>query len=192
MARPRSFDETEIRSKLLQSFWNTGFDGTALPDLEEATGLSRKSLYNAFGDKREMFLDALRTFSRTAVETNTRVLVDPDASIEEIGAVLHGLVELADTTQGRAGCMVCNTSREEIRNDPAVKAEIDAYFRQLEDRFRTVIERGQARGDIRDHPAGPLAQLCVSAVVSISVLSKAGQPTDMLRAIAAETASALT
>ncbi|MEM9755984.1 MAG: helix-turn-helix domain-containing protein, partial [Pseudomonadota bacterium] len=62
MARPRSFDEVEIRSKLLETFWGTGFDGTALPDLEEATGLSRKSLYNAFGDKRDMFLDALRAF----------------------------------------------------------------------------------------------------------------------------------
>ncbi|MEM6898506.1 MAG: TetR/AcrR family transcriptional regulator [Pseudomonadota bacterium] len=192
MARPRSFDETEIRSKLLQSFWVTGFDGTALPDLEEATGLSRKSLYNAFGDKREMFLDALRAFRRTAVETNTKALIEPDASIQNIGAVLHGLADLAQTVQGRAGCMVCNTSREAIRNDPAVKAEIDAYFRQLEDQFRAVIERGQAKGDIRDHPPGALAQLCVSAVVSISVLSKAGQPTDMLRAIATETVSALT
>ncbi|MEM6693904.1 MAG: TetR/AcrR family transcriptional regulator [Pseudomonadota bacterium] len=192
MARPRSFDEAEIRSKLLRSFWYTGFDGTALPDLEEATGLSRKSLYNAFGDKRNMFLDALRAFRRTAVETNTKPLLKPDASVDDIGAVFHGLADLAETAQGRAGCMVCNTSREAIRIDPAVKAEIDAYFRQLEDRFRAVIEQGQVKGKIRDHPSGALAQLCVSAVVSISVLSKAGQPTDMLHAIAAETVAALT
>lgn len=191
MARPRSFDETDIRSKLLQRFWDTGFDGTALPDLEDATGLSRKSLYNAFGDKRYMFLEALRAFRRTAVEANTKPLRNPEASLEAISDVLHGLVELAKTKQGRAGCMVCNTSREAIRHDPAVKAEIDAYFRQLEERFQTVIRRGQEQGAIRAHDGKKLATLCVGAVVSISVLAKAGQPIEMLRTIASETVTAL-
>ncbi|MEM8581687.1 MAG: TetR/AcrR family transcriptional regulator, partial [Pseudomonadota bacterium] len=183
--------EAEVRSKLLQTFWDTGFDGTALPDLERATELSRKSLYNAFGDKREMFLEALRAFRRTAVEANTTPLRHPNASLDAISAVLHGLVDLACTSQGRAGCMICNTSREAIRDDPAVKAEIDAYFRQLEERFLTVIRQGQAQGEIRDQPAKDLAVFCVGSVVSISVLAKAGQPEEMLRKIASQTISAL-
>ncbi|XOV83320.1 MAG: TetR/AcrR family transcriptional regulator [bacterium] len=191
MGRPRSFEEADIQARLLMQFWNTGFDGTSLQDLEQATGLSRKSLYNTFGDKRDMFVSALRAFRRTAVEENTKALRDPAASIDAICSTLYGLVDFAGTTQGRSGCMICNTSREAIRQDPVVKAEIDAYFRQIEERFMSAIERGQAKGEIRDHAPENLARLCLGAVVSISVLSKAGQLIEILRAIADETIAAL-
>ena len=191
MARPRSFNEADIRSKLLRSFWEGGFDGTSLPDLEAATELSRKSLYNTFGDKRDMFLSALRDFRRYALDANTKPLQESNASLAAISTVLKGLVTLSRSAEGQAGCMVCNTAREAIRHDPAVKTEIDAYFRQLEDRFLVAIRNGQTLGDIRIATPEPLARLCVGAVVSISVLSKAGQPAELLDAIVDETLTAL-
>lgn len=192
MGRPRSFDQDEVRSALLKQFWGHGYNGSSLPDLEAAAGLTRKSLYNAFGDKRTMFLHALRDFRRTAVVTNTDPLQAKGASLGAIEQVLYGLAGYAQTADGRLGCMVCNTAREDVRDDPAVKAEIDAYFRQLEHRFLAAIQHGQAQGKITDRSAKDLARLCVGAVVSISVLSKAGQSVAVLRSIASETVAALT
>jgi AcrR family transcriptional regulator len=40
-------------------FARKGFSGTSIEDLSEATGLGTPSLYNAFGDKRQMFLKSL-------------------------------------------------------------------------------------------------------------------------------------
>ncbi|MEM8838244.1 MAG: TetR/AcrR family transcriptional regulator [Pseudomonadota bacterium] len=191
MARPRSFNDDDIRAKLLLSFWETGFEGTALPDLEAATGMSRKSLYNAFGDKRDMFMRALVDFRGTVLDHTLTPLQSDNASIEAIGAVLSGLVDFAVTEKGRAGCMICNTSREAIRHDPAVKSEIDTYFQEIEERFLIVVREGQAKGEIKDEPPEELAALCLGAVVSISVLCKAGQPEAMLRSIAAGTIAAL-
>jgi TetR/AcrR family transcriptional repressor of nem operon len=191
MARPRTFDEDEIRSALLRQFWSHGFEGTALPDLETATGLSRKSLYNAFGDKQAMFVDALRAFRQSVVRENTQALRTGGSGLDAIASVLTGLAELAPTSTGQLGCMVCNTSREDVAEVPEVREQIDAYFSDIERAMRSAVEAGQASGEIVDRDAGDLARLCLGALVSISVLAKAGQSTAVLTSIADETIAAL-
>ncbi|MEM6745546.1 MAG: TetR/AcrR family transcriptional regulator [Pseudomonadota bacterium] len=191
MARTRTFDEADIRALLLRRFHGHGFDGSALPDLETATGLTRKSLYNAFGDKKAMFVQALKDFRRCVVAELTSPLREPEAGLAQIEAMLFSLVEADDVPDGRYGCLVCNTAREEIRDDPTVQAEIDGYFRKLEADFLAAVERGQARGEINGRPARDLARLCVSAVASLSLLGKAGQPVEVLRSIAAQTVESL-
>lgn len=191
MARPRTFDTDTIRVAILRQFWAHGFEGSGLSDLEVATQLSRKSLYNALGDKQAMFLAALTQFRHHAVRENLKPLHKPDAGRAQIGEVLNGLAQLARTADGALGCMICNTSREDIAANPLVRSQIDGYFQDMETAFLTAIERGQSRGDIKDRDPTALARLCLGAVVSISVLSKAGQAGEVLDAIAAETIAAL-
>ena len=57
--RPRSFDEAETLKTIRTCFAEKGYAGTSICDLSDATGLATPSLYNAFGDKRTMFLRAL-------------------------------------------------------------------------------------------------------------------------------------
>jgi TetR/AcrR family transcriptional repressor of nem operon len=63
VARTREFDEDQVLDAALQTFRRKGYEATTLPDLLEATGLARQSLYNAFGDKRELFLTSLRRYA---------------------------------------------------------------------------------------------------------------------------------
>lgn len=191
MARPRTFDEDEIRTALLRQFWSHGFEGTALPDLESATGLSRKSLYNAFGDKQAMFVDALRAFRQSVVRENTKALRAGSSGLDAIASVLTGLAELAPTPTGQLGCMVCNTSREDVAEVPEVREQIDAYFADIERAMRSAVQAGQASGEIVGRDADDLARLCLGALVGISVLAKAGQSTAVLTSIADETIAAL-
>lgn len=191
MARPRSFDDDAIREILLHRFRAGGFGGTALPDLEAATGLSRKSLYNAFGDKEAMFVRALEDFRATTVRAILAPLRAEDAGYDAIALTLRELARIAATPQGRPGCLICNTAREPIAETPRVRRQVDAYFNVVETAIRRAIERGQARGEIRIRPPDDLARLCLGAVVSISVLARAGQPAETLTAIAEETVAAL-
>jgi TetR/AcrR family transcriptional regulator, copper-responsive repressor len=57
--RPRSFDSAATLNTIRACFARKGFSGTAIEDLSQATGLGTPSLYNAFGDKRQMFLKSL-------------------------------------------------------------------------------------------------------------------------------------
>lgn len=68
MARPRTFDEAEVISKAMLAFWQNGYESTSIGMLEEATGISRISLYNTFGDKSKLFLKALNKYSADALD----------------------------------------------------------------------------------------------------------------------------
>ena len=64
MARPREFDESEVLDAAIAAFWRGGYAATSISDLQAATGLSRGSLYKAFGYKHGLFLAALDRYLR--------------------------------------------------------------------------------------------------------------------------------
>src|ERR1700722_106063 len=74
--RPRSFDTEAAVERAMGVFWSHGYNAAALPDLLQATKLSRGSLYAAFGDKRGLFLRALDRYIADAL-TRMDVELDP-------------------------------------------------------------------------------------------------------------------
>ena len=50
----KSFEIQDAVDKAMQVFWEKGYVDTSIADLLKATGLKRSSLYNAFGDKRNL------------------------------------------------------------------------------------------------------------------------------------------
>jgi len=62
IARPKAFDREKALMQALQLFWRKGYSATSVEDLSSALHLSRSSLYATFGDKRTLFLAALRLY----------------------------------------------------------------------------------------------------------------------------------
>ena len=48
MGRTATFDRADAVRAARGVFWNQGYEATSIPDLEQATGLKRSSLYHAF------------------------------------------------------------------------------------------------------------------------------------------------
>ena len=62
--RPREFDVEEALAAALHVFWEKGYEGASLTDLTEAMGITRPSLYAAFGNKEDLFKRALDLYER--------------------------------------------------------------------------------------------------------------------------------
>jgi len=58
----KSFSEEDAIAKAMYLFWERGYESTSVNELLEETGISRSSLYNAFGGKQKLFVRALEKY----------------------------------------------------------------------------------------------------------------------------------
>jgi AcrR family transcriptional regulator len=114
MGRPRTFDTDEALDAALGVFWRHGFEGASLARLEKATGLSRSSLYQAFGDKEALFDKALGRYRTMWMNPQLAALEQPDAGPSELRAYFRTLAAglRADPALARRGCLFVNSMAE--------------------------------------------------------------------------------
>src|SRR5206468_3089420 len=119
MARPREFDVDEVLNGAMEVFWEKGFDGASFVDIEARTGVKKASLFAAFGDKRELFLKAIRCYQERARAASRQKLANGSPR----KALRAWFAEAAGLSKGdcaRRGCMQVNTIVELARRDEAV------------------------------------------------------------------------
>src|SRR5262245_25217250 len=77
--RPREFCVDHALAQALRVFWEKGYDGTSLTDLTDAMGITRPSLYAAFGNKESLFCKALDLYEREKLDYIGKALQQPTA-----------------------------------------------------------------------------------------------------------------
>jgi AcrR family transcriptional regulator len=147
MVRPREFDRNMALTRAMKVFWAKGFASTSTDDLLEAMGLGRQSFYNAFGDKRRIYLEALAAYQERTVAAHLRRLNAPDSPLKGIKNLLQGLI--ADDDALRAmGCMGVGSVGEFGTADPELVALWSKVGPVLQSRIVARLREGQANGEI--------------------------------------------
>ena len=147
MPRPRSFDEADVVARARQAFADTGFAGTSLDALLEATGLARQSLYNAFGGKRELFMRAFLSDTAEAVDAVETIRHGSDHPITRIRAqlvhvaVTHGAAQAAPSLFTKAAV-------ELGAHDAQVASTVAAAFDTMREHYAACIADAQEAGEV--------------------------------------------
>lgn len=148
MARPKSFDEAAVLDQAIQLFWQRGYEGTSLADLETHLGLGRQSLYNTFGDKHALFLKALERYKEGWGAAAVAPLVVPGAGLEAIRGFFRSAVENLTVPGPRRGCLFTNTISERAGADPEALVRCDHARQAVERLFRRALAQAQKRGEL--------------------------------------------
>ncbi len=146
VGRPREFDEEAALEAAMDAFWAKGFEATSMADLCSCTGLHKGSLYQAFGDKHALFMDALRHYADTEFRHTTSVIKESNSPLENLRAVVNRVVEDA---AGEKGCMMINTMVELAPHDPAVKSALQGFGQQRMQAITGMIAMAQESGELR-------------------------------------------
>jgi TetR/AcrR family transcriptional repressor of nem operon len=181
MPRPRSFEEGAVLDQAVQLFWERGYEGTSLADLETHLGLGRQSLYNAFGDKQTLFLKALERYQRIVAEKRFGHLTAPGAGLDAIRAFFKATVELLTAPGPRRACLIANTILERGSQDADALLRCNHARSELERGFRRTLAQAKARGEL---PEGldveATATLLVIQSYGLNVLAKTGATAEEL------------
>lgn len=183
MARPREFDEDEVLQAALRVFWEKGYESTSLNDLLEAMGLTKSSLYKAFGSKEALFRRVVERYNRDFMGFRQEALAEPTPR-RIVERLLYGMTELHAGEETPPGCLetnaavACSTAAEPIRLELARNRE--CFRLQLRDRFEEVLAAGPLPQGMTSDDA---ASLIVSLIQGLAVQAKAGFSRDTCRRV---------
>ncbi|GAA3600456.1 TetR/AcrR family transcriptional regulator [Kineosporia mesophila] len=182
MARPRKFDEQEAVEAARRQFSETGYHGTSVDDLSRATGLSKGSLYGAFGDKEALFQHVFEEYCTSADAGAAARLEGPE---DEALDRLRQWLRVPEGFDGRLGCLLAKTTAELAWQNDTIANRSLATFDTLFDSCRQLVEQAQRAGHI-DPAADPeaLGGLVVTTHRGLEALAKAGVGAQTLNRIA--------
>jgi len=139
MGRTQAFESAAAVRAARDAFWERGYEGTSIVDLERATGLNRSSLYHAFGNKRGLFDAAVGDYLEAVVRPRLRALVNGTSPLESLHAYFDGLAIAIDTLPGSSppyGCLLINCAAGLAGHDDAARRVVDGYRAELEAALR--------------------------------------------------------
>jgi AcrR family transcriptional regulator len=190
MGRPREFEIDEALDSALELFWRKGYEGTSLSDLTDAMGITRPSLYAAFGNKEELFRKALDRYDDTCMAFTRTAMKEPTAR-KVVDKLLHGYAD-AQTDQihppgcmGMNGALACSEEAEPIKRELVVRrlAGEAALGRRLEE--------ARAAGDLpADSAPAELARYVMTVAHGMAIQASSGACRDALYAVVGMTMKA--
>jgi TetR/AcrR family transcriptional repressor of nem operon len=162
MSREREFDHALVVERALMVFWRLGYDGSSVSELVSSTGVQRQSLYNAFGDKRGLFVAALQFYRERALEA-LAPLASPSAGVVEVQAYMRGVLELQRTLRCGA-CFMVKTAFGHENGDEEIRILIEETSDSVRSAFANAIQRSVSNGEL---PASTEPHECARFLYSL-------------------------
>jgi len=192
MVRTRTFDPSTALKQAVDLFSSKGYSETSMEDIVQATGVSRYGLYGTFGNKRELFEQALDRYADSMGKQAFLRLLEPDASLEHIRAIFRERVDDMCNQEQNKGCLFIHTTMELAPQDDDLRDVLQKFMHRMGKLFavglESAIERGEVRKNLDVRAAG---ELLTSTMFGLAVLGRTGFPRETLDAIVENTLKAM-
>jgi TetR/AcrR family transcriptional repressor of nem operon len=174
----KQFDKAEVLDRALQTFWAHGYEATSMQTLVDCTGVNRASLYATYGDKRALFLEALRAYD----DGRRKMLAEFERRYRPLEAIrkvfLAFLADVSSETSSR-GCFMTNTALELAAHDAEIRRVVARAQEEVEAFFTAIIKKGKADGSVAAHvkPAETARGLLASLLGFLVLVRSRPNPT---------------
>lgn len=175
--RPRNFDPDAALDQALAVFWRNGFQGASLSELTEAMGLSKPSLYAAFGDKEALYLKALDRYASQWLARHIEVLEQEPDGRQAVRAFLRSAAVMLTDPTLPGGCFVVNGMAD--CGGPLTPAAVELALQktqpECEAKVRERLLRAQRDGQLpQDVNIADLASFFYTLLAGLGVKAKGG------------------
>ncbi|HEY2049446.1 MAG TPA: TetR/AcrR family transcriptional regulator [Caulobacteraceae bacterium] len=164
-------------------FWRKGYEGASLTDLTKAMGISRPSLYGAFGNKEQLFRQALDLYEAEKTAYISEALAKPTARAVAEHLLTKALERQTSVCDPR-GCLGVVSAMQCGDEAQSIRAEVQARSKAANEALIARFERARAEGDLPPQvtPEG-LARLLSAINQGLAMQASAGATAEELRVL---------
>ena len=142
-------------------------------------------MYDTFGDKRSLYIEALQRYQAESSADLFERLRTASSPLKALGEVLLGIAGEPPATRSK-GCMAVNAATEIGQSDADIAAMLNSSALVCEAAFERVVReakrKGEVRAEVNERTAG---KFLLSTIRGLRVSAKAGASSETLRDIAA-------
>jgi TetR/AcrR family transcriptional repressor of nem operon len=147
MARTKEFDPQRALNKAMNVFWSVGYQAASLERLMKEMGLSKQSVYDTFGDKRSLYLQALAYYRRKTNDGLRQLLSGAHPVKQAFRKLLFGLSS-ETREQHERGCLLLSANLERDTGDAEIAELLRQNQAEVESIFAEALRRAQKKGEI--------------------------------------------
>lgn len=183
--RPRTFNMQQALDSAVMTFWRQGYQATSLDDLTSAMGITRPSLYAAFGDKEQLFLQAIDRYRQCFSTRIGSALQEEIDTKSAIALMLQRTIEIFTDTSLPRGCLIVNSTSECCGLSDTLGRRLAECHVLTEAAIYDRLRQGQLEGEVTaEIDIRSLAQFYNGVIQGMAVLAKAQADPVMIRNIA--------
>ena len=172
MSRPKGFSEGDALEKALDIFWQRGYQSVGLTELLKGMGIARQSLYDTFGNKRQLFIRTIEHYRDTRLAGALAMLERDGSPKKNVKDVVKFFERLALDKRAR-GCLVANSLVELGPHDREIRELLAQTLGLLEAGIAKALRKAKR---LRELPAGrsprALARALTNSLVGMAVTGK--------------------
>ncbi|CAN7727369.1 TetR/AcrR family transcriptional regulator [Paenibacillus sp. LjRoot153] len=182
MARSKEFEEKEVLDKAMRLFWEQGYEKTSMTELVEHMGIHRRSLYDTFGDKHNLFLKAMDRFDDKISAALAGGVKRSKTASEALQFIFGFMIDGDEDSP--AGCLMVNSAVELAARDVEVDNKSTKAFTTAEQLLREIIIWGQRDGEFTStYNAEELAEYLHNVWIGLRVMARTSASKEKLHRI---------
>ncbi len=184
MARTKAFNRDKALLRAMYLFWEQGYEATSTDDLLCVMGIGRQSMYDTFGDKHRLYLEALQHYANEFSLVPAKV---PDVMASPLTVIETILLSVSEQTPGERarGCMAVNAISELATRDSDVALLMQGNESHSKTTLAKLIHEAKIKGEIDAAlDEGSAGHFLLSTLSGLRVSAKAGATPKALREIA--------
>ena len=188
--RPLSFDRESALEQAMLTFWRFGYETTSIVDLTTAMGVTAPSLYTAFGDKKQLFLEAARRYAGDP-EAITQAFDRAETAHDAARAMLIAAATAFTGKTTPPGCLLASATASGSSASADVQQVIADIRTGIAARLRARIARDvETKALPPETNVAALAGMVMALIQGMSVLARDGADREDLFAIVEQTLKA--
>ncbi len=183
MGRSKEFEENIVLLRAMELFWQQGYEKTSMSDLVEHMGIHRKSLYDTFGDKHELYLKAIDLYGEYSTSKLKAETFKAKTAYQAIQYIFDYMIEGSEDKQW--GCLFVNAATEMGPWDKEVVEKTEDAFSQTEEFIAGIVREGQKSGEFSvNYDADILGEILHNTLLGLRVLVRTSSSKEKMHRIA--------